>query len=72
MLFQVALIDHDGVVVHTGASDASTAEEAIESERRFAQLPYCRAEAYDYYEMDAEPVLSKPCFADFGTFRTVV
>ncbi len=74
MLFQVALMNSDGVVIHAGAVEAADANEAIDKERQWAQLPYCRAEAYDAYDdaPDAVPVLAKPCHAPFGHFRKVV
>jgi len=73
MLFQVALIDNKGVVVHAGSVEAASANGAIEKERVFAQLPYSSAEAYDYYaDKDDQPLLKKPCHAPFGHFRTVV
>lgn len=78
MLFQVCLINSENVVIHAGAEEAADANEAIEKARQWAQLPYCRAKAYDAYDdayddaPDAAPVLEKPCHAPLGHFRKIV
>ena len=71
--FRVALKNLNGDVVYAGATDAKGANEAIEKERRYAQLPYCTAVAYcGYDDFDDNPVLTKPCHAPVGHFRATV
>ena len=75
-LYQVTLINNEGTVVYAGATEASSPNEAIEKERKFAQLPYCKAQCWTFqnehnFYQEPELLLEKHSFASLGDFRMV-